>query len=194
MRLNQIIVERVVNAFSPADKQKYADRVWNMLQVAYKDIGGFGSAANVEELVDTPGLWKMVMRDGNITAINIYRDSQGRKSIASATDGSIQGKKDYKMLKSDDVRLQRAWAEVSGAPEAILRKSGAMPVPNKFAQLLTGKQILDLNPDGYHYTRMIAGHPHEKIIYGAVRLTPEMVEKLLASGIKLHEFPKNFIR
>jgi hypothetical protein len=194
MRLNQIIVERVVNAFSPDDKQPYADRVWDMLQTAYKDIGGFGSAASVDELVDTPGIWKLAIRGGDITALNIYRDSLGRKSIASATDGSIQGKKDYMMLKSADVKLDRAWAEVSGKPEAILRKLGAGPLPNKFAEILTGKKILDHNSDGYHYTRMIAGEPHEKIIYGVVQMTPEIVQKIQDAGIDLKTLPSNLRR
>ena len=31
------------------------------------------------------------------------------------------------------------------------------------------KKILSKNPDGYHYTRMIAGEPHEKMIIGTIR-------------------------
>ena len=192
MRIHDILTERVVNAFDAAQKAKYADKVWDMLQTAYKDIGGFGSAASVEELLNTPGLWKLVVRDGEVTAVNIYRDAQGRKSIASATNQSLQGIKDYKMIKGADVKYRRAWAEVSRTPAAILKKFGATPIPSKYAQLLTGKHIMDYNPDGVHYTRLIAGEPHEKIMYGVVKMSPDMVEKFKAAGIDIHSLPDNF--
>ena len=190
MRANEFLIERVVNAFTVQDKQAHAQEVWDMLQKSYAAVpGGFGTADSVEELINKSALWKMVRRDGHITAIGIYRDQHGRKSIAAGTDGTVQGKRDYMMIKTADISQGRAWAEVSGAPEAILRRSGARPLPNKFAAVLTGKVILDLNPDGIHYTRLIGGDAHEKAIYGTVDLSPELVEKLAAQGIELHEFP-----
>lgn len=189
MKLEEILVERVVNAFDAADKKKYATQVWDMLQVAYG--GDFRSAANKEELIDDSGLWKLVFRAGKLTAVNVYKDSHGRKSIASATDKTTQGKRDYIMMKNDDVKFERAWGEVSGAPEAIMKKSGLKPVPNKFAHALTGKEILSLNDDGFHYTRMIGGHPEEKIIYGAPQLDDKLKAKLKDAGISLKELPTN---
>lgn len=72
-----------------------------------------------------------------------------------------------KMIQ-EDIKFSRSWTEVSGAMEHILRKNGAEPIPNYMAKELTGKDILEFNPDGYHYTRMISGEPHEKIIFGTV--------------------------
>lgn len=190
--MHDILNERVINAFDPKLKAKYADEVWNMLQVAYRDIGGFHSAASPEELINTPGLWKLVVRDGKVKAVNIYRDSQGRKSIASATDTTLGGYNDYKMIKKADIDLRRAWAEVSGKPAKLLDKLGGKPIPNKYAELLTGKKILDYNPDGFHYTRLIAGEPHEKVMYGIVKMSPDMVEKFKAAGIDIHSLPDNF--
>lgn len=191
MRIKDLLTERVVNLFDPEDKAKYADRVWDMLQVAYEPVGGFGSAANVEELIDTPGLWKLVVRDGEITALTLYKDAHGRKAIASATNRQKSGSKDYKMIRQADHELSRSWAEVSDKPEILFQKMGAHPIPNKFAHILTGKHILDYNDDGYHYTRLIAGHPHEKIIYGTVQLSADMLQKIQDAGIELHELPSN---
>lgn len=192
MKINDILLERVYNAFTSTDKMKYADQVWAVLQQAYSKLrGGFGTASSLEELIEKSGLWKVVVRDGKVSAVNIYKDQHGRKSIASGTDGTPQGKKDFMMIKNEDVKFNRAWVEVSDAPEKILARMGAKPIPSKFAGPLTGKEILDYNSDGYHYTRLIAGEPHEKIIYGIVNLDPKLEEKLRNAGISTHELPGN---
>jgi hypothetical protein len=192
MKINDILLERVYNAFTSTDKMKYADQVWAVLQQAYSKLrGGFGTASSLEELIEKSGLWKVVVRDGKVSAVNIYKDQHGRKSIASGTDGTPQGKKDFMMIKNEDVKFNRAWVEVSDAPEKILARMGAKPIPSKFAGPLTGKEILDYNSDGYHYTRLIAGDPHEKIIYGIVNLDSKLEEKLRNAGISIHELPGN---
>jgi len=191
MRIADILTERFVNVFTPDDKQKYADEVWDMLQKAYEPSGGFATASSIEELIAKSAMWKLVMRDGDISALTIYKDVHGRKAIASATNQSLKGSKDYKMIRTADHKLERSWAEVSGKPEILFHKMGAEPIPNKFAHILTSKHILKLNDDGYHYTRLIAGDPHEKIIYGTVNLSDELLQKIQDAGIELHELPSN---
>lgn len=195
MRANELLSERIVNAFDQSKKQKYADQVWDILQKSYAKLpGGFGTASSIEELIEKSGLWKIIVRNGQVTAVNVYRDQHGRKSIASGTDGSRQGKLDYKMIKDEDVKLGRAWAEVSGAPAAMLAKLGAKPIPSKFAKILTGKHIISYDPDGYHYTRLIAGDPHEKIMYGVINLTPELEQTLKDNGIQLNQLSPDIFR
>lgn len=189
MRAKEFVTEHVLNLITPAQKAKHADEVWDILQNAYAKIGGFKSAASPEELIDDSGIWKLVTRDGHISAVGIYKDKFGRKSIASGTDGTTQGRRDFGMIKDEDVKMGRSWAEVSDAVERIMARSGAEPIPAKFAGMLTGKEILDIDPDGYHYTRLIAGHPHTKIIYGTVHLSPEEKRTLEALGIELHDLP-----
>ena len=191
MKSHEFLTERVLNLHDVTSKEKYADAVWDILQKSYEKIGGFKSAPDTETLIHDTGLWKVVTRNGQISAVNLYKDKFGRKSIASGTNGTEQGKRDFLMLKNEDVKLGRAWAEVSGAPEKILARQGAKPIPNKFAQLLTDKEILELNPDGYHYTRLIGGEPHEKIIYGVVNMDKGLADKLQAAGIDLKELPDN---
>ena len=191
MRANEIIIERVINAFSNDLKSRYADEIWDIMEKSYASIGGFQSASSTDELINDTGLWKLVRRGDKITAAIIYKDKHGRKAIAMGTDGSIQGKRDYFMLTGDDVKLGRSWAEVSGAPEKIMARMGAEPIPAKYANLLTGKEILAVNPDGIHYTRLIAGHPHEKAIYGVAELEPAAANLLKNNGINLQDLPKN---
>jgi hypothetical protein len=190
MRYHQLH-ERVLNLLSPEQKEQIAPEVWDLLQLSYEKVGGFKSAASPEELIQKSHLWKAVRRNGKITAVSIYKDHLGRKSIASGTDGSTQGKKDYGMLKTDDLKLKRAWAEVSGPVEKIMIRGGAKPVSNKLAAFLTGKEIMELNPDGHHYTRRISGEAHEKIIFGFVHLDADAVATLTAQGIDLHDLPDN---
>lgn len=168
MRYQQLL-ERIKNLDHNDRHQRdaYADQVWHMLQHAYKEIGGFLSAANAQELVETPGLRKLVVRSDHVSAVIIYKASHGRKLIGAATDGTSEGKNDLIQILKEDRDLKRSWAEVSGKMEALYRKMGAKPIPNTEAHKLTGKRILSLDPDGVHYTRLIAGHPHVKALYGS---------------------------
>lgn len=190
MRANEILIERILNLHDSSSKLKVADLIWDMLQKSYAKVpGGFGTAASIDELIEKSALWKVVTRNGVPTAVLIYRDQFGRKSIASGTDGSKQGKMDYMMLRNADIVHNRAWGEVSGAPEKILVKMGCKPILAKFAPMLTHKEIIAYNDDGFHYTRLIAGEPHEKIIFGVVELTLPEIEQLTKAGIDLHELP-----
>jgi hypothetical protein len=110
--------------------------------------------------------------------VRVYKDRFGRKGIAAGSDGSAVGKEELTKIIIDDIKLNRSWAEVSGAPERIMTKFGANPIPNTLAAMLTGKEILDLNTDGYHYTRLIAGKPYEKIIFGTVNLPDDVTDML----------------
>lgn len=194
MRANELLTERVLNLFKTEHQLQYADEVWAMLQKAYEKVGGFHSADSIDDLLNKTHLWKLVKRGNKITAASLYKDHYGRKTIASCTDGTPEGKHDYNMIKDADVKFGRAWCEVSGAPEHIMKKAGLRPLPAKFAAMLTGKKIDEYNEDGYHYTRVIHGHPHEKVIYGSVKITPEMSLLLAQHNIDLHELPEHFTK
>ena len=204
MRYHQLLVEKVLNLHTPKEKMKYADKIWTMLQHSYKKIGGFKSANSAEELANDSGYWKLVRRGNHITALEIYKkvpNTDNFKMVAMATEtepnsaggykATEQGIKDYNMLKNADIKTKRAWAEVSGPAEKLMLRAGAKPIDNKYAEFLTGKKILELNPDGYHYTRLIQGELHEKIIVGFVKLSPQGKEKLAGLGFDLKHLPDN---
>jgi hypothetical protein len=191
MLIKELLIERIVNLFKADEKQKYADEVWDVLQQSYAPIGGFGTSATVDELIEKSGLWKLVVRNGNISALEIYRDQFGRKGIGLGTNGTYQGKKDLRMIIKDSIKYKRSWAEVSGKPEYIYKKYGGIPISATYAELLTKHPIISINDDGYHYTRLIYGVPKEKIIYGVINLSLQDREMLRSKGIKLHELPQN---
>lgn len=207
MRYNEILTERVLNLHTKDAKREYGEQVWDMLLRSYKKLGGFKTAASLEELLDEPGYWKLVRRGDRITALAIYRQvpkTLNFKSIASATETVLnpvtgeykatrQGLKDYNMIKDADIKLKRSWAEVSGPAERTMMKSGAVPIPNKYAEALTGKKILEFNDDGYHYTRLIQGEPHEKLLVGFVQLSDIGKEELIKHGLSINELPDNIV-
>lgn len=204
MKAKEFLIERILNLHTPEQKAKYADEVWDLLQKSYLKLGGFKSATDKEELISIPGYWKVVKRGDKITAVNLYRkvpQTQTFKVYASGTEttsdpitntprSTLQGKRDYSMVKKADVTQKRAWAEVSGPAEAVANRSGGKPIPNKYAAYLTGKEILDLDSDGYHYTRLIQGKPYEKIMYGFVKLTPEQRKAMEMNGLDINDLPQ----
>lgn len=165
----QLITETFINVFDKKDMQKYADEVWILLQKQYSRIGGFKTAKTKEDLINKSWMWKMSRRDGKIVAVSVYKYKNGRKSIAKGYDGSEIGKKDIVQIYKDDINFKRGWAEVSGSPEKLMIHLGGIPIPNKYAHELLNKNIISLNQDGFHYTRLIDGHPHEKIIIGNIQ-------------------------
>jgi hypothetical protein len=65
------------------------------------------------------------------------------------------------------LRGRNAYVEVSGPLEHIIKTYyQAQPIPASEVEDILQKKIDSFNEDGYHYTREIAGHPHEKILYG----------------------------
>lgn len=204
MRAKDFLIERILNLHTPEEKAKYADQVWDLLQKAYQKMGGFKSAVNKEELIANPGYWKVVKRGDKITAVNLYRkipQTRTFKVYASGADTELdkdtgeyrateQGKRDYKDIKKADITQKRSWAEVSGPAAAFVKRLGAKPIPNKYAEYLTGKEILDYNNDGIHYTRLIMGEPHEKAMYGFVGLTPDQEKALKNNNLEIHDLPR----
>lgn len=62
------------------------------------------------------------------------------------------------------------WGEVSGAVENYyVAKVGMSMIPNIFVQkLLPDKKSIELDSDGFHYTREIGGKKEKKVIVGDV--------------------------
>ena len=162
--------EHFVTLTNNNDMYKYIDIVWDMLQNAYKNIGGFLTAKTKDDLIKKSSLWKLVRKSGNIVAVAIYTSKNGgRKLIAVATDGTSVGKSALYSIIKEDIKMmnqREAWAETSDAMEYLYNKFGGVVVPSKYVQdILKNKEISNQKDDG-HYTRYIMGEPHEKIIYG----------------------------
>ena len=170
------LTEKVLSiGFNPEHehhREKHRQQIHDMMQKSYEKCGGYGGlpSGSKEESDSihhdiTHSHIKAVKRGDSITAAHLYKMQHGRKTIAAATNGTPEGKKDWLKVGMEDHAQKRAWAEKSGAPEHIAHKLGVPAVPAKHAERLTGKKV-EVHPDGIHYTRNIGGHAHTKAIYG----------------------------
>lgn len=165
MRWYQIVNERYLNLFTIEDKQKYAERVFELIQNAYAAIGGHVGIPNVEVLLQDTNMWKLVRKNNVIILACLYKDNQGRKFVAIGHDGSEEAKRAIKNILMDDIKQHRMWAEVSGAAARSFIKAGVPVIPNKHAQKLLNKEILSYDGE-YKYSRLIGGKVHTKILIG----------------------------
>jgi len=84
-----------VGKLSIDDKRKWADRVWDMLQAAYDEIGGIKGSGfkNKEDMIANIPFWKIYHKGEKLIAAVMYKDLSGRKLVALGTDGSDRAKK-----------------------------------------------------------------------------------------------------
>ena len=72
-------------------KRKHVDAVWDMLQHSYAKIGGIhGSGfSSKEDMIAKIPMWKIGKTGGRVNSVVLYKDKEGRKSVAAGTDGSV---------------------------------------------------------------------------------------------------------
>lgn len=186
----EYLSERFINLL-PGDeekKQEHAAHVHGMLQAAYKDQGGIhGSGFNSpDDMVKKIPMWKLHRQGGKIRAASMYKDKEGRKRVAIATDGSDEGKKAAASMMVDDLRQGRSYGEVSGKSlsfmkkhagehlrkhvkkyseaEDILRKGGdeIRPVPDDDPEVTRHPEYRD-----HFYQRRIGNEWHTKLMVGS---------------------------
>lgn len=154
-------------------REQYRNQIHDLIRNSYQFIGGYkgiqsGSQDESNAIHDdiSKSMIKAITRNGEVTAVNLYSSKFGRKSIASATDGTSQGKEDFLKNKLEDHTQERAWGEVSGAVEHISKKLGIPNVPATQASELLGKEV-DIDPNSeYHYSRKIGDKVYTKTIVG----------------------------
>ena len=178
--LNETFLSIGLNPKHEVHRHHHADEIFNLMRKSYANVeggyGGKGTGTEAEEAdiradIHNPNhIIKAVRRNGKISAVTIYKKHHGRKSIAIGTDGTTQGKLDVKKVMMDDKKMERSWAEVSGAPEAIKRKIGFPVVPAHRAKELTGKPDIRIK-DHERYVRKIGTSDHEKVIMGYPKKT-----------------------
>ena len=111
--LNEKYLNLFINTKDVISRNEYKDEVYELLQRAYKDIGGIkGNGFNSDDdMVKNMPFWKIAKVKGKIVAIILYKDKNGRKAVAMATDGSRDG-----ILKLKDIlknELSRSYMEAS---------------------------------------------------------------------------------
>lgn len=118
--------ERFVNLLPrhEEEKHKHKHEIFNMLQKSYADQGGIHGSGfkDPDDMVKHIPFWKIHKKDGKITSVSMYKDSQGRKRVAVASNGSEEGKKALGNMMSDDLKRSRSHGEVSGKSLSFMKK------------------------------------------------------------------------
>jgi hypothetical protein len=170
-----LLVERYITLIAPDQKEKYKDVVWDILQKSYKDIGGFWTHKNPEELIQLTSVWKLAKKNGEIVAAAVYRDKFGRKCVGLGSNGTFIGIEALMGIMAEDQnpKLRRAWIEISPRLERMWKKIGGNRLNTNVIKALM--RSADISPvDEYRYERHIAGvEPQVKSAWGWPQLSME---------------------
>lgn len=197
MIFNDLLNESYLNFIGYSDdtiesKKKYVDQVWDILQNSYASIGGIhgNGFKNKEDMINNIPFWKLSTNNGKVNAVIMYKDSNGRKSVAMGTDKSDISKDKIKHMVSKD--FERAYGEKSGSAlglllntvpfdvlepfiktpiqvQQILKKDKIISLKDYPHELDTNtKKTLDKYPQltKYGYFRDIGGSLHFKVMIG----------------------------
>jgi hypothetical protein len=143
MSFKQHVNENYKNFIGPVEtriqREKWIDRVWDIVQKSYAPIGGiqgsgFGSK---KDMIEKIPFWKLYTKGDNLVAAAFYKDKGGRKSVAIATDGSDLGKKVVGDIFKASLGV--SYGEKSGPSLAMMIKTVPWDVLQNF--MLTPKQI-----------------------------------------------------
>ena len=116
--------ESIKTLFADDERLAIADEVLSMARENYKRAGGIkGDGVNSpEELVASTKLWKIIRRNNKMIGGILYKDRGGRKGVLMFHDKSDQAKRDIAKLIEDDLRLNRAFYEVSANIISVVKQ------------------------------------------------------------------------
>lgn len=160
---------------SQNEKIFIVDDVFKILEDSYRNVKGGLHFTDKDELINKTDLWKIIYLDEIIVGVIIYKAKKGLKMVALGIANSITHKSQsyIKSMLSTIFKLtfSNTWMEVSEGVEKFLIKNGGelFFIKNTMASQLTGKKILSLKNDGYHYTREINGIIKTKIMIGTFK-------------------------
>jgi hypothetical protein len=85
-------------------KELYINNVWTILFEAYKNVKGGLFFHSKEDLVASTAFWKIVMSNGEVIAVTIYKAKHGLKLVALAINDAfkeVAKKALAKIIKAD---------------------------------------------------------------------------------------------
>ena len=176
--------------------QKLIEQGWEFMDAAYQWVpGGFLSFDDQEDMINSSALWYLIY-DGpapepedidfnRVYCAVAFKSKFGLKAVAFGQQSTKAGKEKLENSptnKDADFRTRRAaavksmfkmvakkgWAEVSGRPEEMFKSVGAPMIKAQTlidAGVFKGKSVT-VEPDGYHYARLIGGQEHVKVAVG----------------------------
>lgn len=141
----QYLTERFLNLIGDDPrKQKYKNDVYELLVRSYKSIGGLkgDGTQSPDDLLSIP-FWKLVRKNGKIIAVILYKDKNGRKSVALGTDGSSTAIRALKDIMNKEP--ERSYSEKSKSSLNFFLKSNPNAkdflIPRDKVESIIGKKI-----------------------------------------------------
>ena len=190
MKINELLTESYVNLVgdkSIDDKNKYKNEVYDLLKKTYETAGGIkgNGLDSPESMVEKIPFWKLKFKNGKLVAGALYKDKTGRKRVAIFHDNTPEGKSLAVQTMSDDIKLGRAYVEVSkGSLQSLKKRNGLdfilknaipidkvkqvskdeiRPVDDDDAEVLKHPELKD-----FFYKRTINGKFETKIMLGKI--------------------------
>lgn len=156
------------------EKVFLVNEVFTLLKEAYRNVKGGLHFQDADELLSTTSLWRVIYLQETMVGVVVYKAKKGLKMVAlgiANLDRKLDKAIKHMLGYLFRITFQNTWMEVSEGAEKFLMKIGGerFMVPNSYATALTGKKILSLDTDGYHYYREINGIVKRKIILGTIR-------------------------
>jgi len=162
--------ERFLNLHSEAGKLVWIDKIIPVVLASYAYIGGYkgqttydGLKAVLRREALKPGYWKLVTRNGAVSAVRFYNDTpHGFKAVLAAAEKTDAGRRDVALITKGDVSTRDVHSEVSGRLDPHLAKAGYVPATRATTAKIAG---VEPNDQGF-YTRTIGGREVVKRILG----------------------------
>jgi hypothetical protein len=157
---------------SSSERAFLADDVFTLLQITYQNVLGGLHFSSADELVVNTSVWKIIYFQTTIVGVVIYKAKKGLKMVALALCHKLNKplKQHTKTMLSYlfKVTFNNTWMEVSEAAERFIVDNGGEKyfISNTLATQLTGKEIVALCSDGYHYQRVVKGVLKTKVMVG----------------------------
>lgn len=157
-------------------KVELSTKIYNMIQNSYRKIGGNKGKGfeTPESMVKEIPFWKIFRRGDEIKAVLMYKNENGRKRVAVATDGTKEGKEYLGKLVLEDYLQGRAYVEISG-PSLEFTKKLLKPEQYEFYSIpfdkvkeIINKDIKEIPGEKYNYYRKIGNEYHIKRMLGTL--------------------------
>ena len=146
--------------------------IWNILQEAYSDKGGFKGIEHKSEVLKKVSMVRLGFLNEEIVAVDVYNDYLGgNKSIGI---GCVKGEKHeagvllVKMIIKENINRWNdyVWSEVSGRVEDLYRELNGYNVKTEYFDIYMGESGEKEIIDEYYYKRRIHGKMETKTIFG----------------------------
>jgi hypothetical protein len=156
------------------EREPWKNSVWDLLCAAYKDVAGGLHFDSPDAMLNETQSWEILHDNGQILAALLYKHKHGNKITAFGVTDKENRRREAAAKLGEIIRLRllNAWIEVSEKAETFVLRCGGDRhiIANRHASRLTGKPILSLKDDGFHYERKICGIQKQKLIVGTPML------------------------